>query len=98
MAREEDAQAQSISVPSEDPVKKDKKEEIKDDKFGKPQENGDAKDAKANKNEVELSEEDLQLKTELEMLVERLRVSMEASKSRYGLKLIQFPPFTMAGI
>lgn len=76
MAREEDAQAQSIAVPSEDPKKKDKKEQVKDDKFGKPQENGDGKDSKANKNDVELSEEDLQLKNELEMLVERLRVSV----------------------
>ncbi|UZJ54685.1 hypothetical protein CBS101457_004005 [Exobasidium rhododendri] len=69
MAREEDAQAQSIAVPSEDPVKKEKKEEKEKVSFG------DGKEIKADKKDDELSEEDLQLKNELEMLVDRLRES-----------------------
>lgn len=71
MAREEsDAQAQSIAVPSKDPVKKEQKEAHKEKTSF-----GDGKDVKAEKNDDELSEEDLQLKNELEMLAERLTVS-----------------------
>jgi hypothetical protein len=69
MAREEDAQAQAIAVPSKDPVKKDTKEEKEKVSFG------DGKDIKEEKKDDDLSEEDLQLKNELEMLVDRLRVS-----------------------
>ncbi|MCO5602882.1 hypothetical protein L7F22_057021 [Adiantum nelumboides] len=73
-----DAQKQTIAVPSEDPAKKDKKDEDKEAKV-----NGDAKgkgsadgaDGKKDKKEDELSEEDLQLKNELEMLTERLKES-----------------------
>ncbi|KAI0746883.1 armadillo-type protein [Daedaleopsis nitida] len=60
----------AIAVPSEDPKKKKPEE--------KPQ--GDVKDGASKKKDEEkegeeLSEEDLQLKTELEMLIERLRES-----------------------
>ena len=72
---DEDAAAQRIVVPSEDPVvdksKKDQQQQGKDQQ-GKPQQNGKVgRDGKPIK-EDELSEEDLQLKNELEMLVERL--------------------------
>ncbi|KAH8083342.1 armadillo-type protein [Cristinia sonorae] len=56
----------SIAVPSEDPKKKEKKPEDPDAK-SKP--NGEADSGE------DLSEEDLQLKNELEMLVERLKES-----------------------
>ncbi|TFK49449.1 26S proteasome regulatory complex non-ATPase subcomplex Rpn1 subunit [Heliocybe sulcata] len=54
-----------ITVPSEDPQKK--KEDDKDKVEGPSKVNGDAKEGE------ELSEEDLQLRNELEMLVERLK-------------------------
>ncbi|KAH9852544.1 26S proteasome regulatory complex non-ATPase subcomplex Rpn1 subunit [Lenzites betulinus] len=59
----------TIAVPSEDPKKKKEAE--------KPEEDGTAANAKKTKEEEkdgeDLSEEDLQLKNELEMLIERLR-------------------------
>lgn len=66
---DEDAAAQRIVVPSDDPVTKpsDKKEE--QSKAG-----AKGKDGKPQK-EDELSEEDMQLKNELEMLVDRLKES-----------------------
>ncbi|KIK97616.1 hypothetical protein PAXRUDRAFT_824776 [Paxillus rubicundulus Ve08.2h10] len=60
-----------IKVSSEDPKKKKKEEEDKkatEKKAGPSKANGDKKDE-----EEELSEEDAQLKSELEMLVERLK-------------------------
>lgn len=60
-------QVAEIKVPSEDPENK-KKEEDEKDKAGPSKLNGDKKDE-----EEELSEEDAQLKSELEMLVERLK-------------------------
>ncbi|KDN46301.1 26S proteasome regulatory complex, non-ATPase subcomplex, Rpn1 subunit [Tilletiaria anomala UBC 951] len=63
---------QSLAVPSEDP--KSSKDETKN-KAGKEDADGrDRKDAdKKTSKEDELNEEDLQLKNELEMLVERLK-------------------------
>lgn len=89
-----DAQKQTIAVPSEDPAKKDKKDEDKEAKV-----NGDAKgkgsadgaDGKKDKKEDELSEEDLQLKNELEMLTERLKVGA-SSFSRRQRKLVDVGP------
>lgn len=75
-----DAQKQAIAVPSQDPAKKDKKDEEKNKQNGtvngdaKGKEGADGKDSKKDKKEDELSEEDLQLKNELEMLTERLKV------------------------
>lgn len=66
MAREE--QEFAIQVPSTDPEKKTEKKQNDGKKA-----NGDAHDAKKDKADDDLSEEDLQLKNELEMLVERLR-------------------------
>ncbi|KAK4684508.1 26S proteasome regulatory subunit N1, partial [Tremellales sp. Uapishka_1] len=71
MAENDDALAQEIVVPSEDPVRKDE---------DKPVEHAEGKDTeKADKDKQakddEISEEDLQLKAELEMLVERLKES-----------------------
>ncbi|KAI0826430.1 armadillo-type protein [Irpex lacteus] len=58
-----------IPVPSEDPKKKKQEdEEAKKDEDQKPKANGESKDG-----EDDLSEEDQQLKNELEMLVERLK-------------------------
>jgi 26S proteasome regulatory subunit N1 len=73
MAQDKEAQAESISVLSEDPIKNKKKDaEGLDDK----QDNAaPSKDAPNGKKEADLSEEDEQLKNELEMLVERLQVS-----------------------
>ncbi|MCO5574673.1 hypothetical protein L7F22_028463 [Adiantum nelumboides] len=78
MAREEDAQAQSISVPSEDPPKKEEKDGKNEDP--KVVENGNGKEANDKKDD-ELSEEDLQLKNELEMLVERLEAALESLRT-----------------
>lgn len=72
---DEDATAQRIVVPSEDPVTKPNGD--KNDATSKS--SGKTKDGKPLK-EDELSEEDLQLKNELEMLVERLR---EGDKKLY---------------
>jgi 26S proteasome regulatory subunit N1 len=82
MAKGEE-QAIAIKVPSEDPKKKDAKDGVNGKADGKDADvemNGDAAvDAdKKDKKDDELSEEDLQLKNELEMLVERLS---EADKS-----------------
>lgn len=76
MARE-DAQEQSITVPAEDPKKAgDKDKATQDGKAnGVPAGEGKTKEGKSSTKEDELSEEDLQLKNELEMLVERLKVS-----------------------
>ncbi|PWN27804.1 putative RPN1-26S proteasome regulatory subunit [Jaminaea rosea] len=69
---DEDAAAQRIVVPSDDPVAKKKKDDDVDVKDNKDKANGRiGKDGKPIKEE-EISEEDLQLKNELEMLVERL--------------------------
>lgn len=79
---DEDSAAQRIVVPSEDPVKKDAKAAEKGkatDKDGKPLDAKAGKDGKPAK-EDELSEEDLQLKNELEMLVDRLK---EGDKKLY---------------
>ncbi|KAG9311635.1 26S proteasome regulatory complex non-ATPase subcomplex Rpn1 subunit [Chiua virens] len=59
-----------IKVPSEDPKKNKEEEEKKaaEKKAGTSKANGDKKDE-----EEELSEEDAQLKSELEMLIERLK-------------------------
>ncbi|CEH14946.1 26s proteasome regulatory complex non-atpase subcomplex rpn1 subunit [Ceraceosorus bombacis] len=68
---------QTIQVTSEDPKKKEAKEKEQERKDGASNGagvNGDAKGKDAKK-EDELSEEDLQLKNELEMLVERLKES-----------------------
>ncbi|KAH7926237.1 26S proteasome regulatory complex, non-ATPase subcomplex, Rpn1 subunit [Leucogyrophana mollusca] len=59
--------ASTIAVPSEDPKNKKPEDKEKDKKEGSSKLNGDKKD-----DEEELSEEDTQLKSELEMLVERL--------------------------
>lgn len=77
---DEDAAAQRIVVPSEDPLTKvtDEKRNEKHDAAEKVL--GKTKDGKPVKGEDELSEEDLQLKNELEMLVERLR---EGEKKLY---------------
>ncbi|KAF5383134.1 hypothetical protein D9615_005031 [Tricholomella constricta] len=67
----------TISVRSEDPKKKDKPENGEKDKeegSSKLLKDVKAKDSKEDEGE-ELSEEDLQLKNELEMLVERLKES-----------------------
>ncbi|CAO1614769.1 unnamed protein product [Sympodiomycopsis kandeliae] len=74
---DEDAAAQRIVVPSDDPVTKPKDKEQEDKDKGKS--NAKGKDGKPNK-EDELSEEDMQLKNELEMLVERLN---EGEKKLY---------------
>ncbi|KAH7907570.1 26S proteasome regulatory complex non-ATPase subcomplex Rpn1 subunit [Hygrophoropsis aurantiaca] len=59
--------ASTIAVPSEDPKNKKQDDEDKDKKEGSSKLNGEKKG-----DEEELSEEDTQLKSELEMLVERL--------------------------
>lgn len=90
-----DAQKQAIAVPSEDPAKKDKKDEDKEAKV-----NGDAKgkgsadgaDGKKDKKEDELSEEDLQLKNELEMLTERLKVGSSPFFERGKGSLLTLAP------
>ncbi|KAG6379757.1 26S proteasome regulatory complex non-ATPase subcomplex Rpn1 subunit [Boletus reticuloceps] len=60
-----------IKVPSQDPKKKEEEEEKKapEKKAGTSKATGDKKEEE----EEELSEEDVQLKSELEMLVERLK-------------------------
>lgn len=68
---------QTINVPSDDPARKPDKEG-EQNKGGEGAANGDkqaAAEKKQAKKEDELSEEDVQLKNELEMLVERLKVS-----------------------
>ncbi len=69
---ERERATQSLMVPSEDPEKKEKKHVNGKDV---PDSKDDKKDA-AKKKEDELNEEDLQLKNELEMLVERLKVRL----------------------
>ncbi|KAJ7755387.1 armadillo-type protein [Mycena maculata] len=74
-----DSTEQTISVPSEDPKKKDEKEKDKEEGSSKltkdsKEKKQDGKDAKEGEGE-ELSEEDLQLRNELEMLAERLKES-----------------------
>ncbi|KAJ8073879.1 proteasome regulatory particle base subunit [Marasmius tenuissimus] len=65
----------AIKVTSEDPKKKKEKEEDKDKQEGTSKDGNKPKeDGKENEGD-ELSEEDLQLKSELEMLVERLKES-----------------------
>ncbi|KAJ7136028.1 armadillo-type protein [Mycena epipterygia] len=69
----------SIQVTSEDPKKKDEKEKDKEEGSSKltkdsKEKKQDGKDAKEGEGE-ELSEEDLQLRNELEMLAERLKES-----------------------
>ncbi|KAJ9107463.1 hypothetical protein QFC21_000916 [Naganishia friedmannii] len=65
---QDDIPTVTIAVPSKDPEPKDG-EDKKPVKFGeKPLENG-----KSDKKEDEISEEDLQLKNELEMLVDRIK-------------------------
>ncbi|KAF7350460.1 26S proteasome regulatory subunit RPN1 [Mycena venus] len=67
----------AIQVTSEDPKKKDEKDKDKEEGSSKLTKDGketkkDSKDAKEGEGE-ELSEEDLQLRNELEMLAERLK-------------------------
>ncbi|KAF7349265.1 26S proteasome regulatory subunit RPN1 [Mycena sanguinolenta] len=67
----------AIQVPSEDPKKKDQKDKDKEEGSSKltkdsKENKKDGKDAKEGEGE-ELSEEDLQLRNELEMLAERLK-------------------------
>ncbi|KAF8189875.1 armadillo-type protein [Mycena galopus ATCC 62051] len=69
----------AIQVPSEDPKKKDEKAKDKEEGSSKltkdsKEKKADGKDAKEGEGE-ELSEEDLQLRNELEMLAERLKES-----------------------
>lgn len=95
---------QTIVVPSEDPKRKDDKSKDNGDEQDKPKldkanEAAAAKQGKdgAAKKEDELSEEDLQLKNELEMLVERLKVSglqcAEPSHRMRALTLLYSPSF-----
>ncbi|KAK7042997.1 proteasome regulatory particle base subunit [Paramarasmius palmivorus] len=68
----------AIQVTSEDPKKKKEKESDKEEGSSKALKDGknDGKDEKGKETEgEELSEEDLQLRSELEMLVERLKES-----------------------
>jgi len=68
----------SITVPSEDPKKKqvdDKKNQNQKDSSTSTDKDASTSTDKKDKKDDELSEEDLQLKNELEMLVERLKVS-----------------------
>lgn len=76
MSRGEE-QGYAVQVPSEDPKKKDvEKKDAEKKENGDVKMNGEAgQEKKENKNDDELSEEDLQLKNELEMLVERLSES-----------------------
>ncbi|KAJ7512053.1 armadillo-type protein [Mycena galericulata] len=74
-----DPTEQTISVTSEDPKKKDQKDKDKEEGSSKltkdsKQKKPDGKDANEGEGE-ELSEEDLQLRNELEMLAERLKES-----------------------
>ncbi|KAJ7770509.1 26S proteasome regulatory complex non-ATPase subcomplex Rpn1 subunit [Mycena metata] len=72
-----DATKFAIEVPSEDPKKKDEKDKDKAEgssKLTKDSQKKDSKDAAEGEGE-ELSEEDLQLRNELEMLAERLKES-----------------------
>lgn len=92
MAGERERASQSILVPSEDPKQKDKDAKqppngpTDQDATAPP--NGTTTDSKeaaaAKKKQDELNEEDLQLKNELEMLVERLKVrsDVECATSR----------------
>ncbi|KAK7683207.1 hypothetical protein QCA50_013880 [Cerrena zonata] len=59
-----DPQSVSIAVPSKDPKKKEKKDEEEESKQKLTDDTKEGED---------LSEEDLQLKNELEMLIERLK-------------------------
>ncbi|CAO1638167.1 unnamed protein product [Parajaminaea phylloscopi] len=77
---DEDAAAQRIVVPSEDPVSKPAEDQAKGKDGAEKAGSSKTKDGKPIKGEDELSEEDLQLKNELEMLVERLR---EGDKKLY---------------
>ncbi|CAD6580866.1 MAG: proteasome regulatory particle base subunit, partial [Tremellales sp. Tagirdzhanova-0007] len=72
MPEDHDPLASDIAVPSKDPEQKDDKPKVNGDVKGKGK--GDLND------EPEISEEDLQLQAELEMLVERLK---ESDKSLY---------------
>jgi 26S proteasome regulatory subunit N1 len=82
MSEQRERATQSIMVLSEDPAKKDDKQKGKEgdgDKAVNGSATQDEKNKSAKKKEDELNEEDLQLKNELEMLVERLKVGCEAS-------------------
>lgn len=85
MAQDKEAQAESIVVLSDDPVKNKKKDaEGLDDK----KDDGVPKDPNTGKKVDDLSDEDLQLKNELEMLVERLEVSaVNANVSRFSTNM-----------
>ncbi|KAG6831057.1 hypothetical protein H0H92_012980 [Tricholoma furcatifolium] len=66
----------AIPVKSEDPKKKEKKEDEKDKEEGSSKlKDGKPKEGAKEEEGEDLSEEDLQLKNELEMLVERLKES-----------------------
>ena len=90
MAGERERASQSILVPSEDPQQskdKDGKEAAGKQPNGTTTtDTGGTNDSKqsaaAKKKQDELNEEDLQLKNELEMLVERLKVSSHCSTRR----------------
>ncbi|CAO1633048.1 unnamed protein product [Jaminaea pallidilutea] len=69
---DEDAAAQRIIVPSDDPAKKQDEGKGKDAQSA-AKASGKTEDGKPINKGDELSEEDLQLKNELEMLVERLK-------------------------
>lgn len=77
---DEDAAAQRIVVPSEDPVKKPDDNEKGKGKDAQVNGKSDKETSSKPVKEDELSEEDLQLKNELEMLVERLN---EGDKKLY---------------
>lgn len=69
---------QSISVPSQDPEKPEQPES--DSKFPSQKKNMEKQTEKEKKMADELSEQDAALKSELELLVERLNVSLLSPK------------------
>lgn len=76
--RQPETAEESISVPSEDP----KKPEGPESHFPSQRKDQERQNEKDKREAKELSEEDEQLKGELELLVERLKVS-SWSASRY---------------